>query len=62
MLGALTQVGALGGTPENLVSLAYSDAPPHTWPIGLLGLRSHLEKLLREGRVVENDGVYRRCG
>ncbi len=62
VLGALTQVGALGGTAENLVSLAYSDAPPHTWPIGLLSLRAHLEKLLREGRVVENDGVFRHCG
>ncbi len=62
VLGALGQVGALGGTPENLVPIAYSDAPPHTWPFGLLTLRAHLEKLLREGRVVENDGVYRACG
>ncbi len=62
VLGANSEIGALGGTPENLVRLAYSDAPPHTWPIGLLSLRAHLEKLLREGRVVENDGVYRSCG
>ena len=62
VLGAIVTVGANGATPENLVSLAYRDAPPHTWPIGLLSLKSHLAKLLHEGRVVENDGVYRRCG
>jgi glyoxylase-like metal-dependent hydrolase (beta-lactamase superfamily II) len=62
VLAALTDIGVGGGTAENLVTLAYPDVPVHTRPIGLLSLRSHLEKLLREGRVVENDGVYRSCG
>ena len=62
VLGVIAGIGESGGTPETIVPLAYSDTPPHTWPVGLLSLRSHLEKLLREGRVIENDGVYRSCG
>ncbi len=59
---AVVDAGARGGSPEKLVGVAYADAPPHTWPIGMLSLRSHLEKLRREGRVVESDGLYRACG
>ncbi|HEY4118872.1 MAG TPA: MBL fold metallo-hydrolase, partial [Byssovorax sp.] len=62
VLRALVDVGPQGGTAENLVGIAYRDTSPHTWPIGILSLQSHLEKLQREGRVVENAGRYRAVG
>ncbi len=50
-LAALARRGAAGATPEELLPDAYDDVPPTTWPIALLSLRAHLEKLEREGRV-----------
>ena len=43
-----------------LVPLAYDDTPPHLWPIALLSLQMHLEKLAREGTVAAgSDGRWR---
>jgi acyl transferase domain-containing protein/acyl-CoA synthetase (AMP-forming)/AMP-acid ligase II/glyoxylase-like metal-dependent hydrolase (beta-lactamase superfamily II)/acyl carrier protein len=62
VLRAVVGAGSKGGSAEKLVGVAYADAPPHTWPIGMLSLQTHLEKLRREGLVVESDGLYRACG
>jgi glyoxylase-like metal-dependent hydrolase (beta-lactamase superfamily II) len=55
-LAALTRHGAEGSTAEALLPDVYDDVPVATWPIALLSLRSHLEKLEREGRVEVRDG------
>lgn len=52
VLDAVTAAGPRGGEASELVPVAYADTPPHVWPIALLSLRAHLEKLAREGRVV----------
>lgn len=41
---------APASTDAELVPLAYDDTPAHLYPIALLSLRAHLEKLEREGR------------
>ena len=38
-----------GATAEELVPGAYDDVPVLTWPIALLSLRAHLEKLVPAG-------------
>lgn len=43
---------------EVLVSRAYADTPREVWPIAQLSLRAHLAKLVREGRVREEDGGF----
>ena len=55
----LESIGGAGATPDELVPRAYDDVPPHIWPIALLSLRAHLEKLGREGGAVERDGRWR---
>jgi glyoxylase-like metal-dependent hydrolase (beta-lactamase superfamily II) len=40
---------------EELLPLAYDDASPAIWPIALLSLRAHLEKLVEEGRVEKSE-------
>jgi endoribonuclease LACTB2 len=59
----LASVQALGGDPAtdvDLVPVAYDDTPLHLWPIALLSLQAHLEKLARDGAVVlEPDGRWR---
>ncbi|MGH7282047.1 MAG: MBL fold metallo-hydrolase [Polyangiaceae bacterium] len=47
-----------GSTDAELVPLAYDDAPTHLYPIALLSLRAHLEKLAREGRVALRDDKW----
>ena len=55
ILGSVVRCGAAGGTDDAIVQGAYDDVPPTTWPIALLSLRSHLEKLVSEGRVLRRD-------
>ena len=51
-------VGHPGATATELVPHAYEDTPPAIWPIALLSLRAHLEKLVAEGRVSQTDDGY----
>jgi glyoxylase-like metal-dependent hydrolase (beta-lactamase superfamily II) len=51
VLAAVAQRGARGGSLDELLPDAYADVPVTTWPIALLSLQSHLEKLATEGRV-----------
>jgi endoribonuclease LACTB2 len=51
VLAALVHHAAAGATAEQLLPRAYDDAPASVWPIALLSVRAHLEKLLDEGRV-----------
>jgi ribonuclease/clavin/mitogillin len=50
---------APGSTPDELVPVAYDDTPVHVWPIALLSLRAHLDKLVAEGRAVVDGERYR---
>jgi glyoxylase-like metal-dependent hydrolase (beta-lactamase superfamily II) len=57
---ALGDGAAAGAADVDLVPAAYDDTPPHLWPIALLSLQMHLEKLAREGAVVlGKDGRWR---
>ena len=49
---------ARGGTAEELLVLAYDDTPVHLWPIAILSLRAHLEKLVLDGRVAAHEERY----
>jgi glyoxylase-like metal-dependent hydrolase (beta-lactamase superfamily II) len=51
-----------GATLDGLTTAVYDDVPAerHTW--ARLTLEAHLIKLAREGRVRENDGLWRRTG
>lgn len=55
VLGALT---AKAQAEEDLVALAYDDTPAHIWPIALLSMRAHLEKLSYEGRARQEGGRW----
>jgi glyoxylase-like metal-dependent hydrolase (beta-lactamase superfamily II) len=46
---ALAAHGAAGATPVELVSTAYDDTPFHLWPVAVLSLTAHLEKLAKDG-------------
>lgn len=46
-------------TDIDLVPFAYADTPAHLYPIALLSLQAHLEKLATENRVVARDGRWR---
>jgi glyoxylase-like metal-dependent hydrolase (beta-lactamase superfamily II) len=50
-LAAVERAGPEGATASELLSAVYDDVPFAALPIALLSLRSHLEKLEREGRV-----------
>ncbi len=56
VLDAVRAAGPEGGEPADLVPRAYADTPAHLWPIAKLSLEMHLEKLVREGRVVRTVG------
>jgi ribonuclease/clavin/mitogillin len=43
---------------EALVSSAYDDTPSHLWPIAMLSLETHLDKLVQEGRATRHEGGY----
>lgn len=51
VLAAVVRRGAEGAPDDELLPDAYDDAPAAIWPIALLSLRAHLEKLVGEGRV-----------
>jgi ribonuclease/clavin/mitogillin len=61
VVAALPQPGEPPASPDALVPRAYDDTPPHIWPIALLSLRAHLEKLVSDGRVREEEGRFARC-
>jgi len=42
----------------DLVPFAYADTPAHLYPIALLSLQAHLEKLATENRVVVKNGMW----
>ncbi len=42
----------------DLVPIAYDDTPAHLYPIALLSLQAHLEKLAAENRAVEQNGQW----
>jgi endoribonuclease LACTB2 len=42
----------------DLVPIAYADTPAHLYPIALLSLQAHLEKLAAENRVTEKNGTW----
>lgn len=50
VLAAVAGCGPEGGTLDQILASAYDDVPPTTWPIAMLSLRAHLEKLVAEGR------------
>lgn len=50
-LAAVARAGPAGATAAELLGGVYDDVAPAAWPIALLSLRAHLEKLEREGRV-----------
>jgi glyoxylase-like metal-dependent hydrolase (beta-lactamase superfamily II) len=51
VLAAVAARGPGGGTEDELVTKAYDDVPPTTWPLARLSQRSHLDKLVKDGRV-----------
>jgi glyoxylase-like metal-dependent hydrolase (beta-lactamase superfamily II) len=55
VMAAVIRCGPEGGSDDAIVQGAYDDVPPTTWPIALLSLRAHLEKLVAEGRVAHLD-------
>jgi len=50
VLAALRAAGPGGGTPTELVPVAYDDTPRIAWPLAALSLAAHLGKLSRDGR------------
>ena len=56
VLAAVARRGEVGATPEDVVPDAYDDVPPAIWPIALLSVRAHLQKLEGDGRVRAADG------
>jgi glyoxylase-like metal-dependent hydrolase (beta-lactamase superfamily II) len=57
ILAVVARSGPPGATAEAILPDAYDDVPASTWPIALLSVRAHLEKLAREGRVRETPGA-----
>jgi len=55
ILAALAKHGAAGATPEAIVADAYDDVPATVHPVALLSVRSHLAKLVDDGRVLARD-------
>jgi endoribonuclease LACTB2 len=54
---AAVERGAAGA--KQLVERAYDDTPRMLWPLAERSLLAHLVKLVRDGRVVEDGGVWR---
>jgi glyoxylase-like metal-dependent hydrolase (beta-lactamase superfamily II) len=46
---------------DEVVARAYDDTPKEIWPIALLSLETHLEKLVLDGRVREREGKFAQC-
>ena len=51
VFAAVKNAGPAGADAAALVPDAYADTPAHLWPIAMLSLEMHLEKLEREGRI-----------
>ena len=58
---ALDGFGERGATASELVSTAYDDTPPHVWPIAMISVEAHLEKLVEEGRAILRENRYHRA-
>ncbi|HEX7602158.1 MAG TPA: MBL fold metallo-hydrolase [Polyangiaceae bacterium] len=58
---ALEGFGERGATASELVSTAYDDTPPHVWPIAMVSVEAHLEKLVEEGRAILRENRYHRA-
>ncbi len=61
VFAALTRAGANGATDAALVPDAYDDTPPHLFPLALLSLQAHLEKLEHDGRATRVGEAWRAC-
>jgi ribonuclease/clavin/mitogillin len=48
----------LGANAGVLLPLVYSDVSPAIFPIAMLSLETHLDKLVGDGVVIEKDGAY----
>jgi endoribonuclease LACTB2 len=51
VVAALADRGAEGATVDEVLARAYDDTPVAVWPVALLSLQSHLNKLVGDGRV-----------
>jgi ribonuclease/clavin/mitogillin len=58
VMAAVVARGTPGGTDDEILTGAYDDVPVTTWPIAMLSLRAHLEKLVAEGRVRRQGSRY----
>ncbi len=58
VLAAVLARGSAGGADDEILANAYDDVPATTWPIAMLSLRAHLEKLVTEGRVRRQGSRY----
>lgn len=60
VLEAVKSAGPAGGDLGELVAVAYADTPPAIWPVAMLSLRAHLDKLVGDGKVRrEGEGAER---
>jgi endoribonuclease LACTB2 len=55
----MAAVSTAPGDAAALVPIAYDDTPTAMWPLAQRSLLAHLVKLARDGRVVEDGGVWR---
>jgi glyoxylase-like metal-dependent hydrolase (beta-lactamase superfamily II) len=55
---ALRAAGSEGATPEELLPRVYDDTPRRAWPLGLMSLRAHLDKLVSDGRIQQRQDRY----
>jgi glyoxylase-like metal-dependent hydrolase (beta-lactamase superfamily II) len=58
VVAAIDPHGESGVTIEEILPVAYDDTPAHIWPVALLSLRAHLDKLVSDGRVRLRDSRY----
>jgi hypothetical protein len=59
VLAAVQKAAPKGANPIDLVPVAYDDTPVHLYPIAKLSLVAHLEKLVREGKILADASGYR---
>ncbi len=58
VMQALAEFRDGGVDAWELVKTAYADTSQALWPLAVLSLKSHLKKLVHDGRVVEVNGMY----
>jgi endoribonuclease LACTB2 len=58
VLDAVGAAGDEGETSGELVPRVYADVSPAIWPIALLSLQAHLDKLVEDGRIQTKDDRY----